>query len=176
MGKLRKLLSLLTAAAVVLSLVFAAAFVFHDNYVIISGALHRRDAVELDLRGAKLSRVENIPDCPNLKWLDLRGTGLTVEQYRMLSEQLPGCTIAWDVPFQGRYLSQDAENLTLSTLTAEEVELLDHLPRLMYIDARNCEEYALLQQLQQRPCVWRDVRQLSICRSIRSKMAVIYLN
>ena len=150
MGKLRKLLSLLTAAAVVLSLVFAAAFVFHDNYVIISGALHRRDAVELDLRGAKLSRVENIPDCPNLKWLDLRGTGLTVEQYRMLSEQLPGCTIAWDVPFQGRYLSQDAENLTLSTLTAEEVELLDHLPRLMYIDARNCEEYALLQQLQQR--------------------------
>ncbi len=150
MPKLRKLLSLLTAAAVVLSLACICAYTFRENYVIVSGGLHRRDAEELDLRGAKLSRVEQLPLCPNLRKLDLRGTGLTAEQYRMLSEQLPGCVIQWDVPFQGRFLPQDVQTLTLTALTAEEVALLDHLPRLMYIDALNCEEYALLQQLQQR--------------------------
>lgn len=150
MGKMRKFLSLLTAAAVVLSLVCAALYLFHSNFVIISGGLHRRDVRELDLRGAPLSRIENIPRCPDLQSVDLRGTGLTVQQYTWLKEQLPDCTVLWDVPFQGRFLSQDAENLTLTGLTAEEVDLLDHLPRLLYIDALNCEEYELLQLLQQR--------------------------
>ncbi len=150
MQKLRKLLSFLTAAAVALSLGCVALYGFRENYVIISGTIHRRDVTQLDLRGAPLSRIERAGELTGLQKLDLRGTGLTVQQYEELARQLPDCEILWDIPFQGRYLSQEAENLTLKSLTAEDVALLDHLPRLMYIDALDCEEYGLLRELQRR--------------------------
>ncbi len=150
MQRLRKLLVFLLAAAMVLGFGYISLHTFRETYVIISGTIHRRDAQELDLRGAPLSRIEQAGTLPNLRRLDLRGTGLTVQQYDSLARDLPECEILWDIPFQGRYLSQEAENLILTSLTAEEVELLDHLPRLIYIDARDCEEYELLQQLQQR--------------------------
>ena len=150
MRRLRKLLSLLTVAAVVVSLGAAALHLFSENYVILSGGLHRRDARELDLRGAKLSMLGNAERFTDLRRLDLRGTGLTCEQYDKLRQLLPQCQILWDVPFQGAYIPQDAESLTLKTLTEEEVILLDHLPELLYIDALDCEEYELLRQLQQR--------------------------
>lgn len=150
MGRIRKLLSLLTAAAVALTLLCAAVHIFRQNFVFLCGGLHRRDVTQLDLQGAKLSRLDNLQLCPGLRTLDLRGTGLTAEQYDTLTAQLPQCTILWDIPFQGRALSRETESLTVTSLTAEEVDLLDHLPRLLYIDALACEEYDLLLTLQQR--------------------------
>ena len=150
MSKLRKLLSVLIAAVFFLCCLLAAAYLYRQNFVFLCGGLHRRDAETLDLQGAGLSRLEQVDRFTNLHLLDLRGTGLSLEQYNALAQQLPQCRILWDVPFQGQYLSQDAEILTLTSLTAEEVELLDHLPGLLFIDARECEEYDLLQQLQQK--------------------------
>jgi len=150
MRRFRKLLSLLTAAAIALTLLWAATYIFRQNYVILCGGLHRRDATQLDLQGAKLSRLDDLQLCPRLRTLDLRGTGLTAQQYQTLTQQLPECTILWDIPFQGQFLSREAESLAVTTLTAEDVALLDHLPRLLYIDALACEEYDLLLQLQQR--------------------------
>lgn len=150
MHRLRRLLSLLTAAAVVVSLGAAALCFFASNYVILCGGLHRRDARTLDLQGTRLSLLSNVALFPQLRQLDLRGTGLSLEQYHLLRELLPQCAILWDVPFQGSYLSQDVQSLTLTALEEPDLELLDHLPELLFIDARECEEYALLQQLQQR--------------------------
>ena len=150
MHKLRKLVSLLVAAAVAVSVGLAALYLCAENYVFLCGSLHRRDTEQLDLRGTKLSRLENVSRFTHLRSLDLRGTGLTGEEYALLTELLPQCTILWDVAFQGKFLPQDAENLTLTTLTAEEVALLDMLPGLLYVDAENCEDYALLMDLQQR--------------------------
>lgn len=150
MQRLRKALSLLTAAAAAVSLLLAALHFYGQSYVFLCGGIHRRDAAELNLQGAKLSRLEAMDRFGNLRLLDLRGTGLTKAQYDTLAQQLPQCRILWDVPFQGQYISQDAQTLTLTSLTEEEVDLLDHLPNLLFIDARDCEEYALLQQLQQR--------------------------
>lgn len=150
MQKLRKFLLLLTAAAVLLCFSLTTVHLYRENFVFCCGGLHPRDAVQLDLQGAKLSRLEAMDRFTDLQLLDLRGTGLTKAQYDSLTQQLPRCRILWDIPFQGQLLSQDAEVLTLTSLTAEEVDLLDHLPRLLFIDARECEEYELLQLLQQR--------------------------
>ena len=150
MKNLRKLLMALVAAAVVVSFFLASGKLYHENYVFCCGGLHRRDAAQLDLQGAKLSRLDAMERFTDLRLLDLRFTGLTKQQYDDLRSLLPGCKILWDVPFQGQFLPQDSEVLTLSTLTAEDVELLDHLPKLLFIDARECEEYELLQLLQQR--------------------------
>lgn len=150
MGKLCKLLSRLAAAAVVAVLLLAALHFYGENYVYLCGGIHRRDAQVLDLQGTKLSRLDKADRFPGLQLMDLRGTGLTKEQYDTLARLQPNCRILWDVPFQGQVISQDAEILTITSLTEEEVALLDHLPNLLFIDARDCEEYALLQQLQQR--------------------------
>lgn len=150
MQKLRKFLLLLTAVAVLVCCGLAMVHLYRENYVFCCGGLHRRDSVELDLRGARLSRLDALDRFPDLRLLDMRATGLTKEQYDAVAQQLPGCRILWDVPFQGQFLPQDSEVLTLTSLTAEEVDLLDHLPKLLFIDARACEEYELLQLLQQR--------------------------
>lgn len=150
MVKMRKILSVLIAVATAVSIAMAALYFCCENYVFLCGGIHRRNASELDLQGVRLSRLEKMDRFSNLQLLDVRGTGLSKEQYDSLTQLLPGCRILWDVPFQGTFLSQDAQTLTLASLTAEEVDLLDHMPNLLFIDARECEEYALLQQLQQR--------------------------
>jgi len=148
--KLKKLLSLLLAAAVAACLLLAALSFCGENYVFFCGGLHRRDVRELDLQGVRLSRLEKVDRFSGLQLLDLRGTGLTKEQYDFLTQQLPGCRILWDIPFQGQFLSTQAETLTFTSLTEEEVDLLDYLPNLLFIDARGCREFALLDRLQQR--------------------------
>ena len=150
MQKMRKFLLLLTALAVLVCFCLAAVHLYRENFVFCCGGLHRRDAEQLDLRGAKLSRLDAMDRFTGLKHLDLRSTGLTKEQYDTVSQQLSECRILWDIPFQGQFLPQNSEILTLTSLTAEDVELLDHLPKLLFIDARECEEYELLRLLQQR--------------------------
>lgn len=150
MGRLRKWMLRLTAAAVAVCLALAAAWICSRNFVFLCGGIHRRDTAVLDLRGARLSRLEQVSRFPNLRALDLRGTGLTAEEYELLKTLLPGSTILWDVAFQGRFLPQDVQSITVTELTEKDVEMLDLLPELLYIDARECREYPLLVELQRR--------------------------
>ncbi len=81
--------------------------------------------------------------------LDLRGTEISIEHYESLRQQLPDCTILWDVPFQGGFLSSDTQDLTVTELTDADVELLlAYFPELVRVDARGCQDYAQLQALQ----------------------------
>lgn len=150
MLKLKNLKSLLLAAAILLCLSLVVLYLFGANYVLFCGGIHRRDSQELNLYGANPSRLHAAERFTDLRLLDLRGTGLTEEGYQELSRLLPDCRILWDVPFQGQSLSQDTESLTIARLTQEDVDLLDHMENLLYIDAQECTDYALLQQLQQR--------------------------
>ena len=150
MGRFRKWLLRLTGAAVVILLALAAFSIASQNFVFLCGGIHRRDSVQLDLRGAKLSRLEAFTRFPNLRTLDLRFTGLTAEDYEKLTALLPDTVILWDVAFQGRFLPQDVQTITLTELTDKDVDMLDLLPDLLYIDARECEDYPQLLELQRR--------------------------
>lgn len=121
---------------------------FLSTYCWVSGLPHRRDAQSLDLSGKPLSRMEALENFHNLKSLDLRGTGLTVADYDQLIAWHPDCQIRWDVPFQGSFLADDTEVLTLTTLTDADVEALSHMKDLKSVDASGCEDYAQLAQLQ----------------------------
>lgn len=85
-----------------------------------------------------------------LTMLDLRGTGTSLEDYESLRRQLPDCEIRYDLPFQGGYYPDDTKELTITSLTAEEVTLLDYLPQLTRVNARECRDYDQLMALQQR--------------------------
>ena len=94
--------------------------------------------------------VENAVYEKELTFLDLRGTGVSMDHYEQVRSQLPGCEIRYDLPFQGAFYPDDTEELTVSTLTEDEVSVLDYLPRLTAVHAEGCRDYAQLQALQQR--------------------------
>lgn len=86
----------------------------------------------------------------NVSILDLRGQEISIKHYKAVSQKLPDCEIRWDIPFQGGVLSDETRDLTVTTLTAEDVTTLDYLEMLETVDARGCRDYAALQALQKR--------------------------
>ena len=72
----KKLWLLIPAAVVVL---LAGVLLWVNAHYVYAGGFHRRDSVQLDLRGKNVSE----------------------EKYLSLHEQLPNCVIFWDVPVGG---------------------------------------------------------------------------
>lgn len=83
----------------------------------------------------------------DLQALDLRGQEIRVNHYRKLSEKLPECEIRWDIPFQEGFLADDAREVTVTTLTAKDVERLDYAEELQVVYAEDCRDYDALAQL-----------------------------
>lgn len=83
----------------------------------------------------------------DLQSLDLRGQEIRVNHYRKLSEKLPECEIRWDIPFQEGFLADDAREVTVTTLTAKDVERLDYAEELQVVHAEDCRDYDALTQL-----------------------------
>ena len=84
-----------------------------------------------------------------LTYLDLRGSGVSLAHYEEVRRQLPGCEIRYDVPFQGSVYPDDTAELTITSLTEEEIALLDYLPGLKTVNAQGCLDYEQLQALQE---------------------------
>lgn len=104
---------------------------------------------QMDLRGQTLPDLEQLAQMTQLEYLDLRETGLTEAQYRMLAEKLPSCEILWSVPFQGQpYANHNTTHLRITQLTEADIAQLAYFPNLTEIDASGCYDYAVLQQLQ----------------------------
>lgn len=120
---------------------------WHGHYVLIGGQSVPRDARALTLSRYREADAAKLGALTGLEDLDVRGTGLTLAQYRQLSGMLPGCRIQWDVPFQGDHLPQSTRELTLTSLTMEDVEALTCLEELTRVDARDCRDYEALAAL-----------------------------
>ena len=82
--------------------------------------------------------------------INLREENLTIAEYEALRQQLPECEIAWSIPFQGRRYPDDTTSLTVSGLSAADLDMLAYFPKLRTIEAAGCRDYELLMQLQQR--------------------------
>ena len=101
---------------------------YQNNHIFVEDAVYDRD----------------------LTFLDLRGTGVSLEHYEAVRSALPDCEIRYDVLFQGTYYPDDTRELTVTSLTEEEVLLLDYLPRLVRVRAEGCRDYGQLEALKQR--------------------------
>lgn len=85
----------------------------------------------------------------NAAQLDLRGTGISAEHYDAVRARLPECETRWDVPFQGGYYPNDTAELTIRSLSEEEIGQLAYLQELRTVHAEDCGDYALLVKLQE---------------------------
>ena len=121
---------------------------FQATYLMLEGELVRRDATSLDLTEHHLDELEKVAQLQELQVLDLRGSGLTLEQYDWLRAELPECEILWVIPFQGQYYHQTDSELTLSAITPEEMEQLSYFENLTSIDATAMTDLETVMALQ----------------------------
>lgn len=103
-------------------------FWYQNNHIFVEDAVYEKD----------------------LTSLDLRGTGVSLEHYEAVRQQLPDCEIRYDLPFQGKFYPDDTTEISVSSLTEEDVALLDYLPALTAVHAQGCRDYAQLLALQAR--------------------------
>lgn len=140
--------AVLAMAAVVLGVLGAmGGYFFCRNYRVLAGKPYLKTAEVLDLSGVQGVEFDRLRDFPQLKTLDARGTGMDVASYRMLREANPDCKITWDIPFQGRFLPQDTQEVTVASLTAEEAQALALVPGLSQVDGLECRDYDALELL-----------------------------
>ena len=82
------------------------------------------------------------------EYLDLREEDISFDHFDQLHELLPECQILWNVPFQNGVLSSDSTSVSVSDLTAGEIDLLlKYLPLLKTVDASACSNYEILELL-----------------------------
>lgn len=132
-------------AAVVLALQFLAA-----RYSVVNGRLYSREATVLKLPEGVGQDAPRLMGFPHLRWLDVRGVGLSGEEFDALARTLPGCRIVWELSFQNRNIPSWARHLEITHLADGEVAQLDYLGLLDTVDATACQDYAQLLTLSRR--------------------------
>ena len=82
--------------------------------------------------------------------LDLTEKQLTADEYEQLQQKLPNTRILWMIPLESGPVRSDAKQITLTSLSEEDLALTDHLTNLLTVNAESCPDSAQLAQLQQR--------------------------
>ena len=85
----------------------------------------------------------------NATYLDLREEDISFAHYNALQEALPGCEILWNVPFQGKTVSSDAAEISITNPSPEDISILGtYFPKLETVNGAGCDNYETLEQLQ----------------------------
>ena len=80
-------------------------------------------------------------------YLDLREEDISFSHFDSVQSQLPGCTVVWNVPFQGKKISSDATEIAISNPSSEDIRILgQYFPNLQTVNAAGCDNYAALEQ------------------------------
>ena len=77
----------------------------------------------------------------NASGLDLRDRTLSAAEYAAIQKKLPDCRILWNVPFQGGTVPSDTTELTVTTLSEEDLAALACLPELTDLHGESCTDY-----------------------------------
>lgn len=148
----RKVVWVPVCLALVICLCVAGFLRYRALYASVGDGRFEKSSEVLDLSGQKLKKLEVLQEFPGLKQLDLRGTGLSCEEYDQVRSWFPETEIFWEVPFQGTVVPMDAQELTVESLAAADLEVLHYFEQLRTIDASRCPDYPVLDTLrQQRP-------------------------
>ena len=124
--------------------------IYNETYLVVDGTEYRRDSAALDLSGKQLTEIEKLQELTALQQLDLRDTGITVAQYDALQAALPNCQITWSVPFQGYSCDSTVQELTVDTLSEQDLPLLAYLTELTTVNADTCTDYDVLFAMMER--------------------------
>lgn len=117
------------------------------KFVKIDEQMIPRDQTSLDYSGQVIPDTQLLQQFTNLQELNVTNTGLTVEGYEALKAALPGCKICWSVPFQGKFYPEETIELTVSSISQADVDMLKYYPDLQTVDALACRDFDMLDSL-----------------------------
>ena len=118
----------LAVVMILLATAVAAAGWVAMRYHIVSGKFYPKDAAVLDLREEEIKPGH----------------------FDRIQEKMPETEIRWNIPFQGSALADDVTEITVTTLTEDDVERLDYARHLKTVQAEGCTDYEVLELLRQR--------------------------
>ena len=147
---LPKILSAILTAAIAAAILWAGGRELGKNYVYWNGSFFPRQEQSICITGKRMRNHQAFLRFSDLRRLDARGTGMTVQQYEWFRQELPGCTVLWDVPVQGGYYSEDTTELHVQALTEDDVRALKYLPSLSLVDVGNWEAYSRIREVHQK--------------------------
>lgn len=151
MTKQRKFIPILLGILVV-CLALGGFLMYQSRFAKVGENRYEKTIESIDLSGAPVGDLGELQAFPGLKNIDLRGSGLSIQQFEELKMQFPEAQILWDIPFQGGYLDMNTQELTLTSLTQEDMAVIPYFTELKTISADECPDYQNLHQLrQQRP-------------------------
>ena len=124
----KKIMVMIILILVIFSVV-AAGMAWHmQHYQMVDFRFYPRDAVSLDLREESIS----------------------IKHYDKLTRYKPECKILWNVPFQDSAFPNDSTELTVSSLTDQDVDTLSYFPQLKTLHAEKCTDYDKLLEISDR--------------------------
>ena len=119
---------------------------FRKTYIKIQGDYIPKNLTAVTVTDLEAVDIIAMDQMTALEEVDARGC----RDYKLLNalqKRHPGVKITYTVCLDGVEYPQDATEVTLTKLTEDELALFQHLPQLAKVDARDCTDYVLLQQL-----------------------------
>ena len=107
----------------------------------LSGGSFDQSAESIAISSFSREDLDQLDYFTGRKKVDAVDAQLSPEDYALLCRALPGCEIRWSVPLGGGRFVCDAEEIAVSTLSREDLDMLDYLPALKRIDARGSSDY-----------------------------------
>lgn len=146
MTKQRKFMPLLLGVLVV-CLGLGGFLIYQNQFTTVGQTRYEKDITAIDLSCTPVEDLTQLQAFPGLEQIDLRGTGLTAEEFDTVKSWFPKAEILWDVPFQGQYFPMDTRNLAITSLTEADLAALAYFPLLEEVSAESCPDYVLLDTL-----------------------------
>ena len=146
-SKKQKILLALLAALVLLAVV--GMVIYNQMFVSVCGRHYPVDQEKLDLRSCQNIQELKLLKFDNLREVDLRGSYLTVSQYEWLKENLPQCSILWEIPFEGKDYAPETEEITVENLNEDSVAALRVFHHLKLIRISSFQDYENIRSLQE---------------------------
>ena len=117
--------------------------------VFFQNEYYDNNSTELTVSAMRDEDINLLRYFPNLKTIHAEECE-DYAQLQRLQTMRPGLEVLYTVSIDGKEYDKDAQSLTVTHLTDEEVELTDYLPQLKSVDGTGCTDYAQLAALQQR--------------------------
>jgi len=147
--RISQILGILFLAA---CLVLGGLGLYQNRFPPVGENHYEKTTESIDLSGRTVADLSQLQAFPRLKRIDLRGTGLTCEEYDRVRAWFPEAEILWDIPFQGQSFPMDTRELTITTLSESDLAVLEYFTELETIQAQECPDYLVLDTLRrQRP-------------------------
>ncbi len=133
---------------IALLLIAMADFVL-TNYIFTAGRLINKKAEYVDLSGKSMN-VRSLIKLRSPREIDLRDSGISFKDYENLRSFFPECRIRWNVPLSSGEYDSEIEELSISSITEDDIDMFSLFVKLRKINAEGIPDWETLSMLEQK--------------------------